>query len=304
MYKYLIASSCLLFSGLIQAQINFEQFYPDSLKRKRVTVVGSTAISGYAAGLSFLGYMWYSDKERVDFHLYNDSRGYLQMDKFGHALGAYRESYAAYYALRWSGMEKQKALIWGGPAGLIFQTPIEIFDGLYAGWGFSWSDMAANAFGSALFSTQVILFEEQIIIPKFSFSPSEYSQYLPHYLGETVMQQLVYDYNSHTQWYSINIHSATGWKKVPVWLNFAFGYSGNGMIYEFDNPEYYRDGTPFPVLPRYRQYLLSLDVDLSRIPVRKPWQAKVLRAFNLFKIPFPTLEINRIDKLKFWWVYY
>lgn len=37
-----------------------------------------------------------------------------------------------------------KELIYGGPIGLIFQTPIEIFDGLYEKWGYSWPDMAAN----------------------------------------------------------------------------------------------------------------------------------------------------------------
>mgnify|MGYP001291101989 CR=1 FL=1 len=93
---------------------------------------------------------------------YEDSKGYLQLDKGGHAFTAYRESAAAYRALRSSGVSKKKALLFGGPMGLVFQTPIEIFDGLYEGWGFSWSDMIANTFGSALFMAQEVAFDQQL----------------------------------------------------------------------------------------------------------------------------------------------
>jgi hypothetical protein len=271
-----------------------------NIKRLQYIVAGESAV--YLSGLSFLSFIWYKDHERVPFHWYNDSKGYLQMDKFGHAYSAYWESYAAYHAFRWAGVDKKKALIYGGPVGLIFQTPVEIFDGLYEGWGFSWSDMAANTFGSLLFTTQEAIFDEQIVLMKFSYSPSGYPKY-HEILGETPAESFFLDYNGQTQWLSGNIRRITGIEKVPPWLNIAIGYSGNGMIKEFKNPTYY-NGEPFPYLERYRQYIFSLDIDLSRIPVKKRWMSRLFSTINIIKVPFPAVEFNRIDKLKFHALYY
>lgn len=284
-------------SGLVKAQPTFVGNYPDTLNKKRLRTVMITETSSYVAGLSFLSFIWYKDQKRVPFHFYDDSRGYLQMDKVGHAYGAYRESYAAYYALRWAGMDKKKALWIGGPTGLIFQTPIEVFDGLYEDWGFSWYDMAANTVGAAMFMAQEAAFDEQVVLMKFSYSPSGYPKY-HETLGETQLESFFLDYNAHTYWLSGNISKLTGSEKVPAWLNIAFGYSADGMFKEFENPEFYQ-GRPFPHFERQRQFLLSLDVDFSRIPTNSKFVKSVFRAVNLVKVPFPALEVNRVDGLRF-----
>lgn len=255
-----------------------------------------TETSSYLAGLGFLSFIWYKDQERVPFHYYNDAKGYLQMDKAGHAYGAYRESFSAYYALRWAGLDKKRALLYGGPIGLIFQTPIEVFDGLYEGWGFSWPDMAANTAGAALFMAQEALFDEQVVLMKFSYSPSGYPKY-HRILGDNHLEQFFLDYNGHSYWLSGNLKKMTSSSKLPNWLNIAFGYSGNGMIKEFENPTTYR-GQPFPYLERYRQYVLSLDIDFSRIPSNRRLVRKLLRAVNLIKLPFPAIEFNRIEGMR------
>lgn len=281
----------------LRAQPLFVEKYPDSLDQKRLRSVVLTETGGYVAGLSFLSFIWYKDHERVPFHYYDDSKGYLQIDKAGHAYAAYRQSYSAYYALRWAGLEKKKALIYGAPMGLVFQTPIEIFDGLYEGWGFSWPDMAANAFGTALFMTQEGLFNDQVFLMKFSYAPSEYPAY-HHALGENPVESFFLDYNAHTYWLSGNLQQLTGSQKIPAWLNVAFGYSANGMIKEFENPTFYL-GEPFPHLERYRQYLFSLDIDCTKIETHNKWVQKLLRAVNLIKVPFPALEYNRVDGMRF-----
>jgi hypothetical protein len=279
------------------AQPEFIGSFPDTLDKKRLYTVIASETGTYLAGLAFLSYIWYKDKQRVPFHFYNDSKGYLQVDKAGHIYGAYRESYAAYYALRWAGMDKKKALIYGGPIGLIFQTPIEIFDGLYEGWGFSWPDMAANALGSLLFTGQEALFDEQVFLLKFSYSPSIYPKY-HSILGETHLERFFFDYNGHTYWLSGSLRRLMSNENIPGWINIAFGYSANGMIKEFENPTYYK-GQPFPYFERYRQFLFSLDIDFSRIPTKKRWLRSIFRTVNLIKIPFPALEYNRIDKVRF-----
>ncbi|MCF8363695.1 MAG: YfiM family protein [Prolixibacteraceae bacterium] len=154
----------------------------------------------YAGGLSYLSFIWYSDKERVPFHYYNDNSGYLQMDKMGHSFAAYGESYIAYKWLRKAGMSKTKALLYGGSMGFIMQAPIEVFDGLYKGWGFSWGDIAANTAGSLLLVGQELIFDEQVLRYKISFSPSEMSKNSHGYLGDNLFENFAYDYNGHTYW--------------------------------------------------------------------------------------------------------
>lgn len=290
------------FTIIVKAQPQFTEYYPDTLLNKRLYTTIGTETASYLAGLSFLHFIWYKDHARVPFHFYNDSKGYLQIDKAGHAYGAYRESHSAYYALRWAGMNKKDALIYGGPIGLIFQTPIEIFDGLYEGWGFSWYDMIANTLGSILFVTQEALFNEQVFLMKFSYSPSIYPSYHTH-LGVTQLERFFYDYNGHTYWISGNLQRITGSQKIPAWLNIAFGYSANGMIYEFENPTYY-NGEPFPHLDRYRQFLLSLDINCSKIRTNNKFLQKILRSVDLIKIPFPAIELNRIEGIKFYPLYF
>jgi hypothetical protein len=236
----------------------------DSLNKRRLKTVVALEAGFYLAGNAYLQYVWYKGHERVKFHFYNDGKGYLQMDKCGHAFSAYHYSRLGYDALRWAGVSKRKSLIYGGPLGLVLQTPIEIFDGLYAGYGFSKGDMVANALGSAFFTVQQAVWDKQVVKMKFSYSPSGYSKYHPYYLGATPAESFFLDYNGHTYWLSANIKDIIPKAKVPSWLNVAFGYSANGMIGEFSNAKFYKN-IPIPEFRRYRQYILSLDIDLSRI---------------------------------------
>ena len=298
-YIWKKALSLLLFCWLLShfSLAQYKEDYPDTLNKAKLRKAILTESVSYAAGLSFLHFIWYKDTPRVPFHYYDDSKGYLQIDKAGHAFTAYRESYAFYHGLRKAGVNKKKALLYGGSMGLIFQTPIEIFDGMYEGWGFSWSDMAANTFGSALFIGQELLFDEQLILMKFSYAPSPYAAYYPP-LGENPIQQFFYDYNGHTYWLSANMNSTFGTDIFPDWLNFACGYGANGMLREFDNPSYYR-GEALPDFTRNRQFLFSLDVDFTRIPTDKKWLKTVFRGLNMVKVPFPAFEYSSENGLQF-----
>ena len=297
--------SSLIISFIVLESMGQPEFigsYPDTLNKKRLYTVLATETGIYLAGLSYLSFIWYKDQKRVPFHFYDDSKGYLQIDKAGHAYITYYESLMAYSALRWAGINKKNALIYASTIGTIYQTPIEIFDGLYERWGFSWPDIAANTFGILLFTTQEALFDEQVLLLKFSYSPSRYRKYHP-ILGESHLESFFLDYNAHTYWLSGNVSKLTGIKNFPRWINIAFGYSANGMIKEFENPTYY-NGEPFPYFERYRQFLFSLDIDFSKIPSKKKWLRNIFRTVNLIKFPFPALEINRIDKVKFHPLYY
>jgi hypothetical protein len=48
----------------------------------------------------------------------------------------------------------------------------------------------------------------------------------------------------------------------------------------------------------YRQYYLSLDVDLRRIPTRSVVLKRVFYALSIFHLPAPALELNGRGQLR------
>lgn len=290
--KFLLLLCCIYCLQNINAQAL------DTLNKKRLRTVVALESGFYLTGNAYLQYVWYKDHERVPFHFYNDNKGYLQIDKCGHAFSAYHYSRLGYQALRWAGVPKKKALIYGGPLGLFLQTPIEIFDGIYEGYGFSKGDMIANTFGSALFTVQQAIWDEQIVKMKFSYAPSPYSKYNPNGLGATPLESFFMDYNGHTYWLSANAKRMTGINKMPEWMNLAVGYSANGMLSEFKNYNYYNKQF-VPEFQRYRQWFLSLDIDLSKIKTKHKFLKSLFNQINVLKIPFPALEYNRVKNFQF-----
>lgn len=297
---------CLLllsFSFVVGFAQRRKPTYPDSLNKKTLALAIGSETLFYVGGMSYLQFIWYKDQDRVPFHWYNDNAGYLQIDKFGHAYGAYIESMIGYHWLRRAGVSKKKALIYGGPLGLVLQTPIEIFDGIYEGWGFSWGDMIANASGSALVVGQELLFDEQIARFKFSFWRSPYADGANGLLGDNFLESVFYDYNGHTYWLSVPINRLVFKEQLPDWLCFSVGYSANGMLGEFENYRYYR-GQWLPEYERHRQFLFSLDIDTSRIHTRSKALNAVLKGLAYVKIPFPTFEINSLGQARGYWLYF
>ena len=271
--------------------------YLDTIQPKRLRKVIISESAFYLSGNAFLQYVWYKDHERVPFQYYNDNKGYLQIDKCGHAYGAYQYSRKGYDALRWAGVSHKKALWYGGPLGLILQTPIEVFDGIYEGYGFSKGDMVANAAGSALFMLQQGLLKDQTVKMKFSYSPSPYAKINPRGLGDTHLERFFMDYNGHTYWLSANFKQISCIKKIPAWFNVAVGYSGNGMLSEFSNRNYY-NGVYIQPVERYRQWFFSLDVDMSKIKTKRKFLKGLFSVLNAVKIPFPALEYSRVNHFK------
>lgn len=301
---FLLGAYLLGFGLQCQGQLDSAQpRFPDTLNRKKLAAAIITESVFYVGGMAYLQYAWYHDKERVPFHFYNDNQGYLQVDKTGHAFGAYLESYIGYHWLRNAGVSKNKALIYGGGLGFFLQAPIELFDGLYEGWGFSWGDMIANAAGSAVVISQELAWDGQPVKFKFSFHRSIYAEQANGYLGDNYLESLLYDYNGHTYWLSTGANHFVLKEKLPDWLNIAVGYSANGMYGEFENRRSYR-GVDIPETQRYRQLLFSLDIDWTKIETRSKFLNFILDGMFFIKLPFPTFEINSLGQLKGYWFYF
>ncbi|MBP8157914.1 MAG: DUF2279 domain-containing protein [Flavobacterium sp.] len=273
----------------------------DSLNKTRLktVVISETAIG--ATALIGLNQLWYADYPRSDFHFINDNAEWLQMDKAGHVFSAYHLGSFGANALKWSGSSRKSQLIYGATLGLAFLTTVEVFDGYSTNWGASVGDMVANVSGTALFVSQELLWNEQRIVPKFSFHTTPYASARPDVLGSSLQEQILKDYNGQTYWLSTNIHSFAKTSKIPKWLNIAIGYGAEGMITsnnEFVNTIF------LPESKRFRQFYLSLDVDLTKIETKSHFVKTILTIFNSIKIPAPTFEIKGCGGSKMHLIYF
>jgi len=264
-----------------------------------VIAVATTEITGYSALMLGLNELWYKNYQRSSFHFFDDNNEWLQMDKVGHVMTAYYVGKAGMDVLKWGGVENKKALWYGGTLGFLFLTSIEVFDGFSAEWGASWGDAVSNVAGTALLIGQEYAWKEQRVLLKFSAHFTDYAQYRPSVLGSNYSERIMKDYNGQTYWLSANIYSfLKDESKFPRWLNVAVGYSGEAML-KGDQDVYYiiKEGENIG-FQRYRQYFLSLDVDLTKIKTKSHFLRAVFGTFGFVKFPFPALEYNKNDGLK------
>jgi hypothetical protein len=266
-------------------------------------VIGTEAVL-YVGTLTALGTMWYADYPRSSFHFFNDNDEWLQMDKAGHMVTSYSIGRTGINLLKWSGVERKKAIWYGGIMGSFYQSTLEILDGFSSQWGFSMGDFAANTLGSALVIGEELAWDEQRISLKYSFHQTDYPQYRPNMLGSNLTQQFLKDYNGQTYWLSTNIKSFLFKEtRFPTWLNVALGYGAEGMTGAVFNPPFDKNGYYLPIFDRYRKFYLSLDVDLTRIKTRSHFLKTVFNTIGFIKIPAPALVFGE-KGMKGYWIYF
>jgi uncharacterized protein YfiM (DUF2279 family) len=253
--------------------------------------------SGVALGMAGTFYAldkaWYAGYDRSAFHTFDDSGEWLQMDKAGHLFSAYTLGSWGHALLDRCATKPRMADLAGGSLGLLFLSGVEVLDGTSSGWGFSWSDMAANVGGAGLFIGQELAWGEQRLYLKLSAHGTSYAAQRPDLLGEGIAERTLKDYNGQTIWLSANLDRFAPDRGLPPWLNVAVGYGAEGMISAFPvelQEQGMGDG-------RYRQFYLSPDVDLTRIPTRSKVLRTVLFVLNGVKVPLPALEFRSTGKV-------
>ncbi len=290
----------------------------DTFNRRRFWFLVGTGSAAYISSIALLNNVWYAQYPRSRFHLFDDEGEWMQMDKAGHVISAYQGSKWVYGAMRWSGMKNRNAAWFGMAVGTFFQATLETLDGFSTEWGFSWSDITANTAGCALFGLQQAAWDEQRIVIKVSNTPRKYPltpvpsidgsktttirERTNDLYGNNYTQTFFKDYNALIFWVSFNPKSFYKNSNLPDWLNVAVGYGAENMYGGYKNewpataPDFRLSDAAYP---RYRQYYLSLDIDLSRIKTKSKFIKTLARTFNFIKIPSPTLEFNSLGKVKF-----
>ena len=291
MFKNILLYFFFLLSLNSIGQIGFFKS-SDTINKKRV--IGSsigigTVWAGSTIGLSTV---WYSNVEKTKWHAFDDSRNWLQMDKAGHAYTANKIAQLTGNLYQWSGVNNTKSAFLGFGVSFGYQTTIEFLDAYSDAWGFSWADVGANFIGSSLYLGQQLGWQEQRIQLKFSYHRTIYPAFRPEVLGSTELERLLKDYNGQTYWITVCPGQFMSDSKIPKWIGFSLGYSANGKL--VGDKEVYTSSIPFTPMTFYssRQYLFSLDIDFSRLPIKRPWLKTIVKQFNYLKIPFPTLILE------------
>lgn len=267
-----------------------------NVSRRNAVVITETALASVA--LIGLDQLWYADYPRSKFKTLNDSGEWLQMDKMGHIFSAYHLGKLGANTMDWAGVSRNDQLIYGASLDMGFLTAVEIMDGFSEEWGFSWTDMAANAAGTGLFVGQELLWNEQRVLLKYSFHRTHFAKQRPNTLGNGLAEELLKDYNGQTYWLSANINSFLKTDKIPNWLNIAIGYGAEGMLTgDAIDPLYTNQ-------ERRRQFYFSLDVDLTRIQTNSNLLKTIFDVFNLIKIPFPVIELDGNGRIKWHAIYF
>ncbi|MDB5202712.1 MAG: hypothetical protein JWQ27_2121 [Ferruginibacter sp.] len=277
------------------------QRLPPEIVKKRVRLVAAANVAGYSAAMVGLYAAWYKDYPQSKFHTFNDIGEWKQIDKIGHAYSAYAESKASMEFWRWTGIERKKRILLGGFSGAAYQTVIEVLDGFSAEWGWSWGDFGANMLGSSMLVAQEFAWDEQRIQFKWSFHRKNYADATldkrsDDIFGKSSPERFLKDYNGQTYWLSTSLKSFFPASRIPAWLQVSVGTGAEGMFGAFDNIDQNDQGvTTFyrPDIPRYRQWYLAPDIDLSKIKTNKKGLKFALNVLNIIKMPTPSLEYSR-----------
>ena len=258
---------------------------PSSVDKKKRNILLISEAATYIVALVALNQLWYDDYPKSSFHFINDNGEWLQMDKLGHMTVSYYWGVAGIKAYEWAGIKRKNAIWYGGLTGTFFLSAIELLDGQSAEWGASSGDLLANTTGSLIAIAQALKWNEQRIQLKYSYSSSEWANINPEQLGENHLQRALKDYNGQTYWLSFNLKSIFDIQTTnfPQWLNVALGHGANAMVSAYQQKE---DN------PRRRQFLLSLDVDLTKLKTKSRILNTVLHSFGFIKFPMPTLELR------------
>jgi hypothetical protein len=285
----------------------------DTIRHKSIRLAKPIWIHAGVAGssLTALYFAWYRNYPQGRFRTFDDAGEWLQMDKAGHVLGTYTFSRYSTEVWRRAGYAPRQSLLLGSLMGLGFQTAVEVMDGFSTQWGWSWSDVAANALGTSIFAMQDLFWQEQRLLIKTSFSPRSYQdpvlqQRNRALYGMNLPERCLKDYNGQTYWISANLRSFLKNSTIPDWINVAVGYGAEGLFGARSNRAIDAAGQvqfDRTDIPRYRQWFLSPDIDFQKIKTDSRFLKTVFYVLNVLKCPAPALEYSQ-NRVKLRWFFF
>jgi len=254
--------------------------------------VGTAFVGANAYLYQYFKKAWWSGERSDHFFFHADwDQWFRDQDKFGHAYGGYHLTRVGYAALREACVSDRKAIIWAWVYAAAFQLQIEIFDGHFEKYGFSYADMIANTLGQGYAVMQAVRPGWRVIKPTFSYHKT---QALKNTENGTIAKpselRPSLDYSGQTYWLSADVEELLPKDAKPYWpsfVRFSVGHSITDWI-EPNTGEVQR---------AQRKILLSLDFDPDKLPGDWPLWRTIKRTLSYYRFPAPAIELT--PKLKF-----
>jgi uncharacterized protein YfiM (DUF2279 family) len=262
---------------------------PGACSRERSEIVARrAAVAGTFVGANALLYRyfkraWWSGQRADHFFFRADwDQDFRDQDKLGHFFGGYHLARGGEALLRSTCMSRGKALVWAASYAALFQLQIEIWDGLYEKYGFSYADLLANTAGTALLVAQRLRPELRVIKPTISYSRSAAMRNRRNIPGE-VRPSL--DYSGQTYWISADVHSMLPVEAKRYWpslLRVSAGHSITDWI----------DPQTGATMRAKRKILLSIDLEAEALPGNAPLWRTIKRQIGFIHLPSPVLQLT------------
>lgn len=260
--------------------------------RSRRVAVGTIFVGGNAALYSYFKRAWWSGERAKHFFFRADwDEDFRDQDKFGHMFGGYHLARTGDALLRDACASKAHALLWSAAYAAAFQLQIEIWDGMYVKYGFSYADVIANTTGLAFALGQQKYPRLRAIKPTMSYSRSAAMRNAKNIPGEL---RPSLDYSGQTYWFSTDVNALlpdNAKRYWPAFLRISAGHS----ITDWIDP-----GTGANMRAR-RQLLLSIDLDVEKLPGNNPIWRTVKRNLSYIHLPAPALQLAPNFEARKWY---
>jgi hypothetical protein len=257
--------------------------------------VGSAFIGVNAYLYHYFKKAWWSGDKADHFFFHADwDQEFRDQDKLGHLFGGYHLARIGYAGLREACVSDKKAIIWSAAYAAVFQLQIEIFDGHFKKYGFSYADMIANTAGQALAVAQELNPRWRAIKPTFSYHKTRALINTEKGLLPNAELRPSLDYSGQTYWFSADIDQLLPDGAKPYWPSFIRLSAGHSVT-DWINPE---TGNPQRAK---RRIVLSLDFDPEKLPGNLPLWRSIKHTLSYYHFPAPALELTPKLHLSPWY---
>ena len=256
--------------------------------------VGSAFVGGNAYLYHYFKKAWWSGTRAPHFFFHADwDQEFRDQDKFGHMLGGYHLARIGYAGLREACVSDKKAIAWSAAYAALFQLQIEVFDGRFLKYGFSYADMIANTAGQALAVMQELHPTLRAIKPTFSYHRTLALRNTEAGLINPELRPSL-DYSGQTYWFSADMNQMLPDAAKPYWPSFIRLSAGHAITDWID------PNTGNPVRAK-RKIVLSLDFDPDKLPGNTPLWRSIKRTLSYYHLPAPALELTPKLHLSPWY---
>ncbi len=205
----------------------------------------------------------------------------LGVDKAGHFYTSYFYFNALYNTMKWGGYDESTTMWVSVVVPALYALSLEIGDG-YSIYQFAPDDLLANSLGIGYGVLQKTYPSLSNFIFKWSYYPAgKYGASLSHPLSN--------DYDGHIYWLSFRVHNLLPESYRNYWpkfLNLAVGYGAKNSSLESTGP-------------MKRKFAVSLDYNLTELPLNGDTWETVKNIFDLLHFPAPGVRVIDGERAQF-----